>query len=157
MVIHNSSIRFYHCLYLMIILHVELGSGCNWRYNIGATIRSLPSGPFPFYYEGLWLTATWEPYSISLRAVLGKWICIIPRYQVNERQVFHTKGNNDLANVSEMLLWALAPVAQWIEYHAANWKVTSSIPGQGTCLATNQCISHTLFPLSLFLPHFSSL
>ena len=31
---------------------------------------------------------------------------------------------------------ALASVTQWIERQPANWKVTGSIPSQGTCLGS---------------------
>ena len=60
---------------------------------------------------------------------------------------------------------ALAGVAQWIEYQPSDWKVTSSIPGQGIYLGCrpgpqlglargNQSIyfSHVDVSLSLFLP-----
>ena len=34
----------------------------------------------------------------------------------------------------KLAMATLAGGAQWIEHWPANWKVTSSVPGQGTCL-----------------------
>ena len=58
---------------------------------------------------------------------------------------------------------ALAGVAHWIEHWAGNWKVTGSIPSQGTCLGCgagpqlgrgrgNQSISHMFLSISPSLP-----
>ena len=70
------------------------------------------------------------------------------------------------------VLYALTGVAQWIESHLENRKVTGLIPGQGICLgcrpgsqlgvgcvleATDPCFSHMDVSLLLFLPPFPSL
>ena len=59
---------------------------------------------------------------------------------------------------------ALAGVAQWIEHQPVNQKVTSLIPGQGTCLGCRsglqlQTCKRQLIDVSLplFLPPFPSL
>ena len=75
-----------------------------------------------------------------------------------------------LLNSSEpcikIIIAALAGVAYWIEHWPADWKVTGSIPSQGTCLGCRpgpwlgvyerQLVSINVF-LPLFLPPFSSL
>ena len=64
-----------------------------------------------------------------------------------------------------MTYLVLASVAQWIECQSANWKVTSSIPCQGTCqgcgpgpqLGACERQLHIDVSLLLFLPPFTSL
>ena len=44
------------------------------------------------------------------------------------------KWANTLKESSKKIHWALASIAQWVECHRTKPKVTSSVPGQGTCL-----------------------
>ena len=86
---------------------------------------------------------------------------------------FWTNSTGRIAHVKMMyVLYALTGVAQWIESHLENRKVTGLIPGQGICLgcrpgsqlgvgcvleATDPCFSHMDVSLLLFLPPFPSL
>ena len=86
-----------------------------------------------------------------------------------KRKIWFLTSKVCLGNVvKHSLSLPLACVAQWIGCWPANWKVTSSIPSQGTFLDCSPgpqlgackrqpCISHTLMFLSLSLSLLSPL
>ena len=83
----------------------------------------------------------------------------------------HTHTKPSVIKMNNVLMHALAGVAQWIEHRPANWKVTSLIPSQGTCLdcrpvpqlgvcerhPIDVSLTHINVSLPLFLPPFPSL
>ena len=96
---------------------------------------------------------------------------------VEEGETFGTVGGNadycshcgkqyrDASILLKNLKWALADMAQWIEFWPVNQKVTGSICSQGTCLSlgpgpqwrVHKKQPHIDVSLLLFLPPFSSL
>ena len=73
----------------------------------------------------------WSPVSDELLPILPP---CPPAKRGGEHVWVHTWHSlqNILGNKKQEV--ALAGVAQWIECQPVNWKVTGSIPGQGTCL-----------------------